>query len=115
MYPSSEYNPNAPRIAGTKGLFFGIGTADKWDSDSPSRVIVGLAPNEWGYMGQYNMLPRLSLTKEEWNAQSPAVSAQTLQFMHTNIVKSSKPLGLPEFSIILGDDALEHVSLFKNP
>ncbi|KAJ7576668.1 hypothetical protein C8J56DRAFT_799953, partial [Mycena floridula] len=71
-YPSSELNPHAPMVPGAPGLLFGVGQAYQRDFGY-KRVVTGLETNNWAYMGQYELKAAKSLTKEEWNRQTPKV------------------------------------------
>ncbi|KAJ8519980.1 hypothetical protein ONZ45_g3109 [Pleurotus djamor] len=69
-----DMNPNAPEFPGCPGFFFTIGwehaeEGERWPG--PYRLITRFEPSKWGYLGQYQLSPNKSLTKEEWHAQKP--------------------------------------------
>lgn len=73
MYPNLNLNPYAPEVPGASGLLFGTGNkpAGKWET--VQRVITRLDSAKWEYMGQYQLEPAASLTKDEWAEQKPIV------------------------------------------
>ena len=74
MFPNLSFNPHAPQLPGSPGLFFTTG-----DSDNPGewptvqRVISRIKSGEWLYVGQYKLAPVAPLTKEEWATQDNGV------------------------------------------
>ncbi|KAJ8483348.1 hypothetical protein ONZ45_g14627 [Pleurotus djamor] len=69
-----EMNPNAPEFPGCPGFFFTVGSKHAGEgerSPGPYRLITRFEPSKWGYLGQYQLSPNKSLTKEEWHAQKP--------------------------------------------
>ena len=72
MFLNLDFNPFAPQIPGSPGLFFECET--NITRRRVQRVFTRLAVNEWQPEGLYDVIPCLSLTKVEWQAQKPAVS-----------------------------------------
>lgn len=80
MYPNLDYNPAAPRVPGSPGLFFKT-TPEREDKKmtnhdlSVYRVITRLGTGKWLYMGQYSLTETRPLTVSEWAEQKPVVSS----------------------------------------
>ena len=73
LYPSQDYNPQAPGKAGAHGMMFGVGPyAREWPGIH--RVIVGIGPKQWMYVGQYKLIPAPSMSVEEWSQTNIKVS-----------------------------------------
>ena len=73
MYLHLDYQPCAPQIPGKCGLWFSTGSR-RGDWGGVYRVITrDLLRSEWQYMGQYEIKPAKSLTREEWVSQKDKV------------------------------------------
>ncbi|KZP30756.1 hypothetical protein FIBSPDRAFT_883882 [Athelia psychrophila] len=83
MYPSIEYNPALPLIAGAAGLIFeanGLDDLHNIDGDEDPteyRLIVKLPqqPALWLYIGQCLYLRGPPLTQQEWLSQDPKLKS----------------------------------------
>ncbi|KIY52175.1 hypothetical protein FISHEDRAFT_56151 [Fistulina hepatica ATCC 64428] len=71
--PSLMINPDAPKLPGFPGLFFRPWRRMPLRLLPAMRVIVRLGPNQWQYMGQYEVRPAESLTVAEWRQQKTSV------------------------------------------
>jgi hypothetical protein len=78
MFLNRDFNPYAPQIPGAPGLFFECEEYTK--ERGIQRVFTRLAVNEWQQEGFYELVPCLSLTKDEWRAQKPSVSCHHLSY-----------------------------------
>ncbi|EIW83873.1 hypothetical protein CONPUDRAFT_142401 [Coniophora puteana RWD-64-598 SS2] len=67
-YPNLTHNPHAPWRPGAPGLFFALTRIS--ERERTLRIIVGLRPKAWQYIGQYVLVLVPQLSKEEWLAQS---------------------------------------------
>ncbi|KAL0947305.1 hypothetical protein HGRIS_013424 [Hohenbuehelia grisea] len=65
------YNPHVAQIVGGPGLFFEANSSPAFPWPKIQRVIIRLDPSHWLYLGQYQLIPEASLTKEEWLPQKP--------------------------------------------
>jgi len=74
MFPNLDFNPHAPEVPGAPGLFFEAQGCPADDWPKVQRVITRIDSGRWLYIGQYQMTPNPSLTKEEWVEQSILVS-----------------------------------------
>jgi hypothetical protein len=74
MYLNLILNPYAPETSGAPGLFFAPSDwpAEEWEQ--VQRVISWLDRSQWQYVGQYQLAPVASLTKEEWAKQTDKVT-----------------------------------------
>ncbi|KAL4255373.1 DUF6697 domain-containing protein [Pleurotus pulmonarius] len=74
MYPNLIYNPHLPLIPGAPGLYsqanYPAG-AGPWPRIQ--RVMVRVRVGVWQYMGQYQLIPTTSLTRDEWKEQDVIV------------------------------------------
>ena len=76
MFLALDRQPEAPRIPGTHGLWLqiGMGKAPSWKHGIMRLFTrVNDKPALWQYQGQYEVKPSISMTREEWARQSPAV------------------------------------------
>ncbi|KAJ8519173.1 hypothetical protein ONZ45_g3838 [Pleurotus djamor] len=69
MYPKLEFNPHAPQSPGAPGLLYRPLPAPAYEWEKIQRLFIGLAANQWLYVGQFKLTPAPDLSKEEWLAQ----------------------------------------------
>lgn len=79
LCPMLSLDPHAPQAPGAHRLLLrsGSGESDdlfKKNSAQRHKVIVGLAPNDWQYMGEYEMRKSEPLSIAEWWEAPRAVS-----------------------------------------
>ncbi|TFK66637.1 hypothetical protein BDN72DRAFT_139241 [Pluteus cervinus] len=70
LYVNLKVHHLGPRVAGAPGSYFSVTMTENSQDTSLSGlqwvVFSGLAPNNWGYMGLYEMKLGQSMTKDEW-------------------------------------------------
>ncbi|KIM73287.1 hypothetical protein PILCRDRAFT_731253 [Piloderma croceum F 1598] len=71
MFLNLDFNPYAPQIPGSPGLFFECEMYTK--ERRIQRVFTRHAAGKWQLQGLYELVPCLSLTKDEWRAQKQSV------------------------------------------
>lgn len=79
LCPMLSLDPHAPQVPGAHGLLLRSGSGDSDDLFKKNRaqrhkVIVGLAPKDWQYMGEYEMRKSEPLSGAEWWEAPRAVS-----------------------------------------
>ena len=74
MYLNNEMQPVAPSVPCAPGLF--IGREGSQDTTGVKRQFTRLGPNEWLYVGQYELAPSdpPHMRPAEWREQCPRVS-----------------------------------------
>jgi len=78
MYLHLDYQPCAPQIPGRPGLWF---DTEKGDEPFVARVLTrDLRCAMWQYVGQYDVRPAVSLTREEWLNQKNKVRSYALSY-----------------------------------
>ena len=82
MYITIEHNPVGPQVPGAPGLLF---ECDELECEQAERarirrviIRVQVNPALWIYVGQFEIHPAASLTKEEWASQTISVSITCL-------------------------------------
>jgi hypothetical protein len=78
MHLNLYFNPYAPQIPGSPGIFFECESYTK--ERGILRVFTRHAAGKWQPQGLYELIPCLSLTKDEWRAQKPSVSCHHLSY-----------------------------------
>lgn len=75
LCPQLDTNPHVPQVPGAHGLIFRCGAEDgivgnekqrQARGELPHKVIVGLAPGQWLYTGDYLLEEGEKLSTEEW-------------------------------------------------
>src|ERR1700722_3506977 len=74
MYLNLDWHPYAPLVPGYPGLYFGSRPKNRVWLDY--RLVIRQEARKWLYLGQYDVSPTLSLTKEEWRDTPDKVSLQ---------------------------------------
>ncbi|KAF8870251.1 hypothetical protein BD779DRAFT_1389463, partial [Infundibulicybe gibba] len=72
-YLNQDYQPYAPAVPGSPGIFFGVGHKFTDVGQGVQRVFTRIARGHWLYMGQYQLQQDRPLTKEEWASIKPEV------------------------------------------